>query len=66
MGKNTIWEADRSGNKSQLLGLFGVAQWKRTQPGPGIDVGSIPGLHQWVKDPALQWAVVWVTEAVQI
>ena len=29
-------------------------------------VGSIPDLVQWVKDPALPWAVVWVTEAAWI
>ena len=29
------------------------------------DVYSIPALHQWVKDPALLWAVVQVTDAAQ-
>ena len=26
----------------------------------------IPDLTQWVKDPALLWAVVWVTDVAQI
>ena len=28
--------------------------------------GLIPSLAQWVKDPALLWAVVWVAGVVQI
>ena len=28
--------------------------------------GLIPGLTQWVKDPAMPWTVVWVTDVAQI
>ena len=46
-------EGKRTGSRMRLEGVLIVVQWKANLTSIHEDVGLIPSLTQWVRDPAL-------------
>ena len=50
----------------KFKGVPAVAQQFKNLTSIHEDVGSVPGLYQWVNNPALLQAAEWVPDATQI